>query len=80
MLQDEVARRVASPPGSKEYGILSVLARLEAARKAGKDVTRESRLLDYFLAEARQARRVNCRVLSSRQESLHHKIFRDLSP
>ena len=25
MLQDEVARRVASPPGSKEYGILSVL-------------------------------------------------------
>jgi acyl-CoA dehydrogenase family protein 9 len=61
------------------YGILSVLARLEAARKAGKDVARERRLLDYFLAEARQARRVNCRVLSSRQESLHHKIFRDLS-
>ena len=25
MLQEEVARRVASPPGSKEYGILSVL-------------------------------------------------------
>jgi 16S rRNA (adenine1518-N6/adenine1519-N6)-dimethyltransferase len=25
MLQDEVARRVASPPGSKEYGIVSVL-------------------------------------------------------
>jgi 16S rRNA (adenine1518-N6/adenine1519-N6)-dimethyltransferase len=25
MLQDEVARRVASPPGPKEYGILSVL-------------------------------------------------------
>jgi 16S rRNA (adenine1518-N6/adenine1519-N6)-dimethyltransferase len=25
MLQDEVARRIASPPGSKEYGILSVL-------------------------------------------------------
>ena len=62
------------------YGILSVLARLEAARKAGKDVTRESRLLDYFLAEARRARKVNCRVLSSRQESLHHKIFRDLTP
>jgi acyl-CoA dehydrogenase family protein 9 len=61
------------------YGILSVLARLEAGRKAGKDVTRERRLLDYFLAEARQARKVNCRVLSSRQESLHHKIFRDLT-
>ena len=25
MLQDEVARRVAAPPGSREYGILSVL-------------------------------------------------------
>jgi 16S rRNA (adenine1518-N6/adenine1519-N6)-dimethyltransferase len=30
MLQDEVARRVASPPGSKEYGILSVLYGLYA--------------------------------------------------
>lgn len=30
MLQDEVARRVASPPGSKEYGILSVLYALWA--------------------------------------------------
>jgi len=30
MLQEEVARRVASPPGSKEYGILSVLYGLHA--------------------------------------------------
>jgi 16S rRNA (adenine1518-N6/adenine1519-N6)-dimethyltransferase len=30
MLQEEVARRVASPPGSKEYGILSVLFALYA--------------------------------------------------
>ena len=30
MLQEEVARRVASPPGSKEYGILSVLYALWA--------------------------------------------------
>jgi 16S rRNA (adenine1518-N6/adenine1519-N6)-dimethyltransferase len=30
MLQDEVARRVTSPPGSKEYGILSVLYALWA--------------------------------------------------
>jgi 16S rRNA (adenine1518-N6/adenine1519-N6)-dimethyltransferase len=29
-LQEEVARRVASPPGSKEYGILSVLYALWA--------------------------------------------------
>jgi len=60
------------------YGILSVLARLEAGRKAGKDVAGELLLLDYFLAEARQARKVNCRVRSSRQESLHHKIFQDI--
>jgi 16S rRNA (adenine1518-N6/adenine1519-N6)-dimethyltransferase len=30
MLQEEVARRIASPPGSKEYGILSVLFALWA--------------------------------------------------
>jgi 16S rRNA (adenine1518-N6/adenine1519-N6)-dimethyltransferase len=30
MLQEEVARRVASPPGSREYGILSVLYALWA--------------------------------------------------
>ena len=30
MLQEEVARRVAAPPGSKEYGILSVLYSLWA--------------------------------------------------
>ncbi len=30
MLQDEVARRVSSPPGSKDYGILSVLYALRA--------------------------------------------------
>ena len=30
MLQEEVARRVASPPGSKQYGILSVLFALYA--------------------------------------------------
>jgi 16S rRNA (adenine1518-N6/adenine1519-N6)-dimethyltransferase len=30
MLQEEVARRLASPPGSKEYGILSVLYALHA--------------------------------------------------
>ena len=30
MLQDEVARRIASPPGSREYGILSVLYGLVA--------------------------------------------------
>lgn len=31
MLQEEVARRIASPPGSKEYGILSVLYALHAS-------------------------------------------------
>jgi acyl-CoA dehydrogenase family protein 9 len=61
------------------YGILSVLATLEAARKAGRDVTEELRLLDYFLAEARQVRKLTGRVLSSRQEALHRQIFRDVA-
>jgi acyl-CoA dehydrogenase family protein 9 len=60
------------------YGILSILARLEAARKTGRDVTEEIRLLDYFVAEAQQAKKLNGRVLSSGQESLHRKIFRDV--
>jgi 16S rRNA (adenine1518-N6/adenine1519-N6)-dimethyltransferase len=30
MLQEEVARRIAAPPGSKEYGVLSVLFGLRA--------------------------------------------------
>ena len=61
------------------YGILAVLARLEAARKAGRDVTGERLLLDYFLAEARQVKKLNARVLPSKQESLHGKIFKDLA-
>ena len=61
------------------YGILAVLASLEAGRKAGKDVADERRLLDYFLAEARQVKRLNARVLPSKQESLHRKIFKDLT-
>jgi len=60
------------------YGILSILARLGAAHKAGSELAEEMRLLDYFLAEARQARKLNGRVFSSRQESLHRKIFRDV--
>jgi 16S rRNA (adenine1518-N6/adenine1519-N6)-dimethyltransferase len=42
MLQDEVARRVVSPPGSREYGILSVLYALWADTAIAVRFTPES--------------------------------------
>jgi acyl-CoA dehydrogenase family protein 9 len=61
------------------YGLVSVLARVHAAAKRGKDVSEDLKLLAYFLEEARQARRQDKRLLASRQESLHRKIFKDVT-
>ena len=41
MVQKEVARRIASPPGSKEYGILSVMTRFHGEAKMLFDVSPE---------------------------------------
>ena len=56
------------------YGIIAVLARLEAARKSGRPIDADLNLLAYFLEEARQVRKLNQRVFSSRQERLHRQI------
>jgi acyl-CoA dehydrogenase family protein 9 len=56
------------------YGIIAVLAKLEAARKSGRSINAELNILAYYLEEARQTRRLNQRVLSTRQERLHSKI------
>ena len=56
------------------YGIIAVLARLEAARKSGRPISADLNLLAYFLEEARQVRKLNQRVFSSRQERLHRQI------
>jgi acyl-CoA dehydrogenase family protein 9 len=56
------------------YGIIVVLAKLEAARKSGRPINTELNILAYLLEEARQTRKLNQRVFSTRQERLHHKI------
>ena len=56
------------------YGIIVVLAKLEAARKSGRSIDADLNVLAYFLEEARQTRKLNQRVFSTRQERLHQKI------
>jgi len=60
------------------YGIIAVLAKLEAARKSGRPIDTELNILAYFLEEARQTRKLNQRVFSTRQERLHRKITSEI--
>jgi acyl-CoA dehydrogenase family protein 9 len=56
------------------YGIIAVLARLEAAQRSGRSIKSELEVLAYFLEEARQIRKLNRHVFPTRQEKLHQKI------
>ena len=56
------------------YGIIAVLAKLEAARKSGRSINADLIVLAYFLEEARQIRKSNQRLFATRQERLHQKI------
>jgi acyl-CoA dehydrogenase family protein 9 len=56
------------------YGVIAVLARLESARKSGRSIDADLNLLAYFLEEARQVRKLNQGIFSTRQERLHRKI------
>ena len=60
------------------YGIIVVLAKLEAARKSGRPINTELNVLAYLLEEARQTRKLNQRVFSTRQERLHRKITSEI--
>jgi len=60
------------------YGLLSVLAKVDAAAKKGREVSEDLKLLAYFLEEARQARKQDKHLFPSRQEALHRKIFKDI--
>jgi acyl-CoA dehydrogenase family protein 9 len=60
------------------YGIIVVLAKLEAARKSGRSINAELNILAYFLEEARQTRKRNQRVFSTRQERFHRKITSEI--
>ena len=60
------------------FGIVSVLAKIDAEQKMGRDVSEDLKILAYFVEEARRVRKDNRRLLSSRQEVLHKKIFQDI--
>ncbi len=60
------------------YGIITVLAGLKAAQRSGRSIKSELGILAYFLEEARQFRKLNQRVFSSRQERLHQKIAAEI--
>jgi acyl-CoA dehydrogenase family protein 9 len=60
------------------YGIIAVLAKIEATRKSGRPVAADLDVLAYFLAEARLARKLNRRMFPNRQEKLHHKIASEI--
>jgi acyl-CoA dehydrogenase family protein 9 len=59
------------------FGIISVLAKIDAQQKMGKDVSEDLKILAYFVEEARQVRKDNTRLLRSKKEALHKKIFLD---
>jgi acyl-CoA dehydrogenase family protein 9 len=60
------------------YGVIAVLAKLEAARKSGRSTESDLNILAYFLEEARQVKKHNFRIFPTRQERLHKKITSEI--
>jgi acyl-CoA dehydrogenase family protein 9 len=60
------------------FGIISVLAKIDGEQKMGRDVSAGLKVLAYIVEEAVQVRKDNKRLLSSKQEALHKKIFQDI--
>jgi acyl-CoA dehydrogenase family protein 9 len=61
------------------YGIMAVLARIEAARRAGREVAADLLLLDYFVEESRrQTTKGFGSLFSTPQERLNRKIAQNI--
>lgn len=60
------------------FGILAVLAKMSADRRAGIFSESERRILGYFLEEAEEARRANAMIFSTKKERLGSAVFREL--
>ena len=56
------------------FGIIAVLAKLEAALKSGRSIESDLNILRYFLEEARQIRKHNLSLFPTRKEKIHKKI------
>jgi acyl-CoA dehydrogenase family protein 9 len=61
------------------FGIVAMLAKVEAARKSGRNFSTDLDVLAYFLEEARQAHKLNRRLFPVRQEQLHHRIASEIA-
>ncbi|SPF37263.1 Acyl-CoA dehydrogenase domain protein [Syntrophobacter sp. SbD1] len=59
------------------FGILALLARADEKQTAGTLETEYLRILEYFAAEAKEARRTNYRLFDSKKEKLNSTLFRD---
>jgi hypothetical protein len=61
------------------YGIMAVLARIEAARRVGREVAMDLMLLDYFVEESRRrtSKGFSC-LFSTPQERLNRKIAQNI--
>jgi acyl-CoA dehydrogenase family protein 9 len=60
------------------FGLISVLAKIDAAEKVGADVSEDLKVLEYLVEEAREVRRGNKSLFPSRREALHKKIFQGI--
>jgi acyl-CoA dehydrogenase family protein 9 len=60
------------------YGIIAVLAKLEAARKSGRSTESDLNILAYFLEEARQVKKHNLHIFPTPQDRLHKKITSEI--
>lgn len=56
------------------YGLVAVLAKIDGAKKMGRDISEDLRILSYFLEVARQSRKRDKRLFRSRKEALHKNV------
>lgn len=61
------------------FGLLALLRQTDIRRKAGPLEAEDLFILQYFTAEARQARKSNTRLLDSRKEKVGSALFREFS-
>lgn len=60
------------------YGLIAVLAKIDGAKKMGRDISEDLRILSYFLEVARQSRKHDKRLFRSRTEALHKNVVESM--
>jgi acyl-CoA dehydrogenase family protein 9 len=58
------------------YGLVAVLAKIDGAKKMGRNISEDLRILSYFLEVARQSRKRDKRLFRSRKEALHKNVVK----